>query len=37
VIGREWRGRYSYYSLANGALDHIAALVCGPGGTAAAA
>lgn len=37
VIGRERRGRYSYYSLADGALDHIAALVSGPGSGAAAA
>ncbi len=27
VIRRERRGRYSYYSLVDGALDHIAALV----------
>jgi ArsR family transcriptional regulator len=27
VIVRERRGRYSYYSLVDGALDHIAALV----------
>jgi ArsR family transcriptional regulator, arsenate/arsenite/antimonite-responsive transcriptional repressor len=30
VIARERRGRYSYYSLAPGALHHIAALVAGP-------
>lgn len=30
VIARERRGRYSYYSLVDGALDHIAALVAGP-------
>ncbi len=29
VIVRVRRGRYSYYSLAAGALDHIAALVAG--------
>ena len=29
VIARERRGRYSYYSLVEGSLDHIAALVCG--------
>jgi ArsR family transcriptional regulator, arsenate/arsenite/antimonite-responsive transcriptional repressor len=29
VIARERRGRYSYYSLVDGALDHIAALVSG--------
>ena len=27
VIDRERRGRYSYYSLVDGVLDHIAALV----------
>ena len=27
VIGRERRGRYSYYSLVDGALNHIAGLV----------
>jgi ArsR family transcriptional regulator, arsenate/arsenite/antimonite-responsive transcriptional repressor len=36
VIVRERRGRYSYYSLVDGALDHIAALVSG-GREAAAA
>ena len=35
VIVRERRGRYSYYALVDGALDHIATLVAGP--TAAAA
>jgi ArsR family transcriptional regulator len=29
VIEREPRGRYAYYALAPGALDHIAALVAG--------
>jgi len=29
VIARERRGRYSYYSLVDGALSHIAALVSG--------
>jgi ArsR family transcriptional regulator len=37
VIVRERRGRYSYYALANGALNHIAALVALPGEKAAAA
>ena len=37
VIARERRGRYSYYALAEGALDHIAALVAGPTGNKAAA
>ncbi len=37
VILRERRGRYSYYALADGALDHIAALVAGSGAEAAAA
>ena len=37
VIVRERRGRYSYYSLDEGALDHIAALVTVPGEGAAAA
>jgi hypothetical protein len=27
VIARERRGRYSYYSLVGGVLDHIATLV----------
>ncbi len=30
VITRERRGRYSYYALVEGALDHIAALVALP-------
>ena len=30
VIARERRGRYSYYALVDGALDHIAALVALP-------
>lgn len=30
VITRERRGRYSYYALVDGALDHIAALVALP-------
>jgi len=30
VIVRERRGRYSYYALVEGALDHIAALVALP-------
>jgi ArsR family transcriptional regulator len=30
VIVRERRGRYSYYSLVEGALDHVAALVALP-------
>ncbi len=29
VVVRERRGRYSYYSLLEGSLDHIAALVAG--------
>ncbi len=37
VIVRERRGRYSYYALAEGALDHIAVLVAGPTGEKAAA
>jgi ArsR family transcriptional regulator len=37
VIMRERRGRYSYYALVEGALDHIAALVAGPTGKAEAA
>ena len=37
VVVRERRGRYSYYALANGALNHIAALVALPGEKAAAA
>jgi ArsR family transcriptional regulator, arsenate/arsenite/antimonite-responsive transcriptional repressor len=36
VIVRERRGRYSYYSLVPGALDHIAGLVSVPGEEAAA-
>ena len=36
VIGRERRGRYSFYTLVDGALDHIATLVAGPGQRAAA-
>jgi ArsR family transcriptional regulator len=30
VVVRERRGRYSYYALVDGALDHIAALVAPP-------
>jgi ArsR family transcriptional regulator len=30
VIERERRGRYSYYALVDGALDHVAALVALP-------
>jgi ArsR family transcriptional regulator, arsenate/arsenite/antimonite-responsive transcriptional repressor len=30
VIARERRGRYSYYSLVDGALDHVAELVAVP-------
>ena len=30
VVARERRGRYSYYTLARGALDQIASLVAGP-------
>lgn len=37
VIARERRGRYSYYALAEGTLDHIATLVAGPSGKKAAA
>ncbi|MEJ7568506.1 MAG: metalloregulator ArsR/SmtB family transcription factor [Gaiellaceae bacterium] len=37
VITRERRGRYSYYSLVDGALNHIAALVAESGEKAAAA
>ena len=37
VIARERRGRYSYYSLAAGALDDIAALVAGTADREAAA
>jgi ArsR family transcriptional regulator, arsenate/arsenite/antimonite-responsive transcriptional repressor len=37
VIARERRGRYSYYALAEGALDHIATLVAGPSGKRVAA
>ena len=37
VIVRERRGRYSYYALVEGSLNHIAALVAGPGGKAVAA
>ena len=37
VVVRERRGRYSYYGLAAGALNHIAALVALPGKKAAAA
>jgi ArsR family transcriptional regulator len=36
VIGRERRGRYSYYSLVGGVLDHIAALVADRNRAAAA-
>lgn len=37
VIARERRGRYSYYALAEGALDQIATLVAGPSAGRAAA
>ena len=37
VIVRERRGRYSYYSLVEGSLDHIAALVSERPASAAAA
>lgn len=37
VIERERRGRYSYYALVEGALNHVAALVAMPGEEAAAA
>lgn len=37
VIARERRGRYSYYALTDGALDHIATLVAGPSDRKAAA
>jgi len=37
VIARERRGRYSYYSLAPGALDRIAALIAGTPAAEAAA
>jgi len=37
VIKRERRGRYSYYSLVYGALNHIAALVAEPNERAAVA
>ena len=30
VVGRERRGRYSYYGLVDGALDHVATLVAVP-------
>ena len=36
VIGRERRGRYSYYTLVDGVLDQIAALVAQPAARAAA-
>jgi len=36
VIVRERRGRYSYYALAEGALDHIGTLVAGPARAAVA-
>jgi ArsR family transcriptional regulator, arsenate/arsenite/antimonite-responsive transcriptional repressor len=36
VVERERRGRYSYYSIAEGALDRIAALVAGDRARAAA-
>jgi ArsR family transcriptional regulator len=35
VIVRERRGRYSYYTLAGGALDHVAELVAVPARAAA--
>jgi Predicted transcriptional regulators len=37
VIVRERRGRFSYYRLVDGALDHIAALLAGPGDAVVAA
>jgi ArsR family transcriptional regulator len=37
VIARERRGRYVYYTLVDGALDHIAALVARPAATETAA
>ena len=37
VIRRERRGRYSYYALSAGVLEHIAALVAGPSAEKAAA
>jgi ArsR family transcriptional regulator, arsenate/arsenite/antimonite-responsive transcriptional repressor len=37
VIARERRGRYVYYALVDGALDHIAALVARPRGAETAA
>jgi len=37
VILRERRGRFSYYALVEGALDHVAALVAAPSGKVAAA
>jgi hypothetical protein len=37
VIERERRGRFSYYSLVDGVLDHIAALVSERSPAAAAA
>ena len=36
VVWRERRGRYSYYSLVDGALDHIASLVAAPAQAAVA-
>ena len=36
VVRRERRGRYSYYSLVDGALTHIASLVASPAQAAAA-
>jgi len=37
MIARERRGRYSYYTLSEGALEHIATLVAGPNAEKAAA
>jgi ArsR family transcriptional regulator len=37
IISRERRGRYSYYSLVDGTLNHIASLVAEPAKVAAAA
>jgi ArsR family transcriptional regulator len=34
MIGRERRGRYSYYALVDGVLNRIAALVAQPGAVA---
>jgi ArsR family transcriptional regulator len=37
IISRARRGRYSFYALVPGALDHVATLVGGPRGQVAAA